>query len=231
MVLGHYGLALGAKRFAPCASLGSLVFAAQLADLIWPILLLLGVERVNIIPGNPMTLRLAFASYPITHSLLAEVVGGLLLGALYFLARRDARGAIVTGLLVPSHWMLDLLVHMRDLPVWPGGPKVGLGGWRSLPLTLFLETCFFLGGLLTYQRATEARDRVGKYVLWGFIGVLIIGYASAIAGSPPKNIPALAYSALALWLFVPWAFWIDRHRINLVSETQRRQVPSAGFRQ
>src|SRR5581483_11351252 len=150
MVLGHYGIALAARRWAPQTSLGTLVLAAQLADEVWPLLLLLGVERVEIIQSGPPTLHLNFLKYPITHSFLTELVGGALLGIVYFLLRKDIRGAILTGLLVPSHWVLDFLVHVPDLPIWPGGPKVGLGLWHSVPATVILEAGFFLGGLLVY---------------------------------------------------------------------------------
>ena len=112
MVLGHYGLALGAKRLAPRSSLGFLVLAAQLADLFWPIMLLAGVESVEIVRGRPALLRLDFVRYPITHSLLVEVVSGLMFGALYLLFSKDRRGALVCALLVPSHWLLDVIVHV-----------------------------------------------------------------------------------------------------------------------
>jgi hypothetical protein len=135
----------------------------------------------------------------------------MLFGALYFALRQDTRGALVTALLVPSHWALDFLVHVPDLPLWPGGPRVGLGLWRSVPVTLALESGFFLVGLLIYLRATGARDRVGRYALWAFIGLLVVGYASSF-GPPPHDVQTLAYSALILWLFVPWAYWIDSHR-------------------
>jgi hypothetical protein len=218
MVLGHYGLALGAKNYARRTSLGTLVLAAQLADLVWPVLLLLGVERASIVPANPPTLRLDFVSYPFTHSLATGIVAGLVFGLLYKLIRKDNRGAIAVALLVPSHWILDVMVHLPDLCLWPGGPKVGLGAWRSLPLTLLLEAFFFIAGLLIYVRATRAKDATGKYAFWAFVTVLVLGYASAIAGPAPKDITSVAYSCLILWLFVPWAYWIDRHRTNAATD-------------
>jgi hypothetical protein len=212
MVLGHYGLALAGKRFAPRTSLGVLVLAAQLADEVWPLLLLCGVEQVQIVASLHPLLRLRFVNYPITHSLLTEVIGGIIFGLLYFVFRRDTRGAVVTALLVPSHWVLDFLVHVHDLPLWPGGPRVGLGLWHSLPVTLILETSFFFAGLLAYARTTVANDRVGCYSLWTFVGVLVAGYASSILGPPPTGVYAIASSALILWVFVPWAWWFDAHR-------------------
>ncbi len=69
MFLGHYAAAMGAKRVAPKVSLGTLVLAAQFADLLWPIFLLLGIERVKISPGLMARSSLDFVHYPITHSL------------------------------------------------------------------------------------------------------------------------------------------------------------------
>jgi hypothetical protein len=214
MVLGHYGLALGAKRLAPRSSLGFLVLAAQLADLFWPIMLLSGVESVEIVRGRPALLRLDFVRYPITHSLLVEVVSGLLFGALYLLFSKDRRGAMVCALLVPSHWLLDVIVHVPDLPLWPGGPKFGLGAWHSPALTLALEAVLFVGGVVVYSRSTRAKNKVGQFSLWGFVVVLVAGYLSALLGPPPPDPGSLARFTLCLWIFVPWAFWIDRHRAN-----------------
>jgi hypothetical protein len=210
--LGHYGVALGAKRLAPKTSLGTLILAAQLADLLWPILLLLGMEHVRIVHGQVPTLNLDFVSYPITHSLLTGIFGGVLFGVLYYLLRKDVRGAIVVAVLVPSHWVLDFLVHVPDLPLWPGGPLVGLGLWRSVPWTLVVESCFFIAGLVIYLQTTRAKDRVGNYALWSLVGFLVAVYLGSLFGPAPKSTQALAYSALILWLLVPWAYWIDRHR-------------------
>jgi hypothetical protein len=214
MVLGHYGLALAAKRLAPRTSLGFLVLAAQLADLVWPILLLTGVESVDIVRGRPALLRLEFVSYPITHSFLIELVGGVIFAALYLLFSTDRRGALACGLLVPSHWLLDVIVHRPDLPLWPGGPKFGLSAWNSLALTLILESALFVGGVMVYSRSTRAKDKVGRLSFWGFVVVLVAGYLSAFIGPPPQDTVSLALFTVCLWIFVPWAFWIDRHRAN-----------------
>lgn len=216
MILGHYGIALAAKRWAPQSSLGSLVLAAQLADEVWPLLLLLGIEKVQIEPSSPPTLRLHFIAYPISHSLLTALAGGVLFGVIYYLFRKDFRGSIVTTLLVPSHWLLDSLVHIPDLPVWPGGPRVGLGLWRSLPLTLLLEAGFFLFGLFVYLESTSAKNTVGRYAIWGFVVLLVGAYASSLLGPPPKDVHSLAWSTLALWIFVPLASWTDAQRLTVV---------------
>lgn len=212
MFLGHYGVALAAKRAAPQASLGTLVFAAQLLDLMWPLLLLAGVERVRIVPGLMEASALDFVHYPISHSLAMAVVWAVLVGALYFAARRHRTGALVVALLVLSHWLLDAPFHRPDLPLWPGSEaRVGGGLWNSLPLTLTLELGALIAGLAVYARSTRALDRIGSWGLW--LGALLLAaFFLGSLTSPPPNERALAFGGLALWLFVLWGWWVDRHR-------------------
>jgi len=192
---------------------GWLVFAAQFADLLWPVLLLAGVESVEITKNQDPLLRLHFVRYPITHNLSTEALFGVFFAALYWWKTKNTRSALICGLLVPSHWILDVIVHTPDLPLWPGGPVCGLGAWRSVPLSLTLEVLPFAAGILVYTKSTRTKDRVGRIAFWAFLGVLIAGYASSLPGPPPKDTHSLACFALILWVFVPWAFWIDRHRL------------------
>lgn len=216
MFLGHYGVAFGSKRVAPQVSLGTLTFAAQFLDELWPILLLLGVERVRIAPGAMAANPLVFTAYPISHSLGMAVVWSILIGAFYFAVRRNARGALVVGVAVVSHWVLDLAMHGPDLQLVPGSPvRVGLGLWNSVSATLLAELIVFGGGLLLYVRGTRAQDRVGSWGLWTMVLVLVLIYAGSLLGPPPPSERALAISALSLWLFVPWSAWVDRHRVRV----------------
>jgi hypothetical protein len=213
MFLGHYGVAFAAKRAAPRASLGTLAFAAQFLDELWPVLLLLGIEQVRIVPGLMAASPLDFVSYPISHSLLMAALWGALLGGLYYAARRYRRGAWVVGAAVLSHWLLDLPMHRPDLPLWPGSPvRVGLGLWSSVPLTLLLDGGLFVVGLALYLRATRARDRIGSWGLWAMVALLVFFFVSGFTSPPPPSEKALAFTALGLWLFVPWSWWVDRHR-------------------
>jgi membrane-bound metal-dependent hydrolase YbcI (DUF457 family) len=115
MFIGHFGLALGAKKAAPAASLGTLFAACQFADLLWPTLVLLGYERVEVLPGATRMTPLDFVSYPYSHSLVALVVWGTVFGAVYYAIRRTRIAPAVTiALLVVSHWFLDYVVHRPD---------------------------------------------------------------------------------------------------------------------
>lgn len=220
MFLGHYGVAFAARRAVPEESLGVTVAASQWIDLLWPLFLILGWEEVRIVPGLMQASSLEFVHYPITHSLLAVLGWALLVGGGYFLLTLRRQGACVVGALVASHWFLDLPVHDPDLPLWPGSDiLVGGGLWHSLPVTLLLEFALFLGGLFLYARGTEARDGVGRWGLRAMVLVLALFYLSSFAGPPPSE-TALAYGGLTLWVFVPWAYWVDRHR------SEKNRAPS-----
>ncbi|MGA8221807.1 MAG: hypothetical protein WB780_09155 [Candidatus Acidiferrales bacterium] len=211
MFLGHFAVALGAKKAAPQTSLGTLFLAVQFADLLWPIFLLLGWEQVRIAPGITRVTPLDFVSYPWSHSLVALLAWGAGFAGVYFAIRRNARGAIVAGLCVPSHWLLDFIAHRPDMPIVPGGARYGLGMWNSLPLTLVVELGMYAVGVWIYLRTTRAKDRVGTYALWSLLILLLVIYV-APDSAPPPSVKVLAEGALALWLAVPWAAWADGHR-------------------
>ena len=212
MFLGHFGLAFAAKRVAPRPSLGTAVLAAQWADGVWPILVLLGLEQVQIRPGITRVTPLDFVSYPYSHSLVADLVWAAIFALVYGTLRKDWRGAGWLAVLVMSHWVLDVVAHRPDMPTWPGGPKLGAGLWDSMAATLVAEFVLFGIGLWLYMRSTVARDVLGKVLLWTFAITLAVLFLAAVFGPPPPTVFALAVTGLLGWLFVVWAYWIDRHR-------------------
>lgn len=215
MFIGHFAVGFAAKRLAPQASLGTLFFAAQFIDLLWPSLLLLGIERVQIAPGNTAFTPLDFEHYPWSHSLLAVLGWSVLIGVAYHLARHDRRTSLILGVLVLSHWLLDFLTHRPDLPLWPGSAAIGLGLWNSVPGTLVLEIGLFVLGILIYLRTTRARDGIGRWALVALVVFLGAVYASNLLGPPPPDVTAIAWVGHAQWLLVAWGYWIDRHRATV----------------
>jgi hypothetical protein len=214
--IGHFGAGLAAKRFTPYTSLGTLVVAVQLLDLIWPTFLMLGIERVRIDPGNTRVTPLAFEYYPWTHSLAMAVTWALLAAAGYAVLRRQSRGTWVIAAAVLSHWVLDFVTHRPDLPLWPPhGPLVGLGLWNSVAGTVVAEALLFSAGLWLYATHTEPLDRLGRYALAAFAVVLPLIYAANLLGPPPPSAEAIAVAGQAQWLLVAWAMWIDRHRVAI----------------
>jgi hypothetical protein len=213
MFIGHYAVALGAKKAAPSVSLGTLILSTQWLDLLWPVFLLLNIEHVRIHPGDTAFTPLDFYDYPITHGLLAALAWSIGFALVYYVFKRSRRGAWVLAVGVFSHWILDFITHRRDLPVIPGGTVyIGLGLWNSVTWTVIVEGVLFVVGVILYARFTKARDRTGRYAFWSLIAFLSLTWIANMLGPPPPNETALAFVALLLWLLVPWGYWIDRHR-------------------
>jgi len=173
-------LGYAAKRWAPRQSLAVLFAAALFADLLWPVLAALRIEHGRIAPGITASTPLEFISY--SHSLLTLTLLGALFGWLVStFAQRSAvpqpnapvaptapiPPAVIVLALVVSHWLLDVVTHIPDMPLYPGGPAVGLGLWNSVPGTIAAETVLFALGVWIYAHATKARDATGMWALAG----------------------------------------------------------------
>ena len=219
MFIGHFALGLAAKRAAPRVSLPVLFSAAQLADLLWPFLLLAGAERVRIAPGITAFTPLDFVSYPYSHSLLLLGVWGVLFVFAYKKVSRAAAVASRTLLaLVVSHWVLDFVTHRPDMPIYPGGPKVGLGLWNSVPATVVVEFAMFGVGVWMYLHGTRARDAQGRWGFWALAVFLAVVYIANISGPPPPSVTAIWISGIAGGLvLLVWSWWVDRHRDVILS--------------
>jgi hypothetical protein len=212
MFVGHLGVALAAKRAAPRAPLAALVAGAFGLDLVWPILLLAGVERVRIVPGYTAFTPLAFDYYPWSHSLSMALIWGIIAGRLSAKVLKNVPAGACIGLVVASHWALDYVTHVPDLPLWPGGPRFGLGLWNSVEMTLLVEGALFAAAIAIYLRATYARNGTGTWAFWGLVGVTTAIWGSGPWAPPPPSVMALGAVGLAMWLFPVWAAWIERNR-------------------
>lgn len=219
MFVGHLAVALGAKRLEPRVPLGASVAAAFGLDLLWPILLLLGVEAVRVNPGNTAFTNLAFDSYPWSHSLLAVMGWSGLVALLARGLSRSWRTGILLGGLVLSHWVLDLITHRPDLPLWSGGPMWGLGLWNSIPGTIVIEASLLAAGLWLYLGTSAARDRTGTWALIALVGLTGLLWVTQPWAPLPGSATTVAAGALILWLLPLWAIWIERHRSSESGET------------
>jgi len=213
LFLGHFAIAYAAKRLVPRASLGTLFAAAQLPDIVWPVLVAAGVEKATIAPGDTAFTPLRFDSYPISHSLVMVAAWGAAFGAVHFWSRRRPLDAVVLAGLAVSHWLLDFASHRPDVPLWPGGPKLGLGLWNSVAGTIVVELALFAAGLWLALSATRGRDRVGRWGFAGLAALLLLIYAADATSPPPPSMEAVAVVGVAGGIaLVALAAWIDRHR-------------------
>jgi LexA-binding, inner membrane-associated putative hydrolase len=213
LFIGHYAVALASKRFAPRTSLGALIAAASLLDLLWPVFILLGWEQVRIEPGNTAFTPLDFISYPISHSLVAASGWATLFALLYYLVTRYRRGALLIWVGVVSHWLLDWISHRPDMPLYPNGPRFGLGLWNSVIATVIVEGFMFAIGVWIYLRVTRAKDVTGKWGLLAFLTTVCAVYVANIFSPPPPSVRLLGIGALSLSsILIWWAWWADRHR-------------------
>lgn len=215
MFIGHFGVGFAAKTAAKKPSLGTLFLAAQFLDLLWPILLILGIEKVEIGNSNNSFHTLNFVHYPFTHSLLAVIIWGVVLGLIYYFIKKDSKSAVWCGLLVVSHWFLDLLVHRPDLPLFPGSssPMFGFDLWDSFYATVVIEVAIFLAGVYFYLKTTKPKNKTGSISLWALIIFLLLVYFMNVFGPAPDSVDSIGYVGLSQFLLVGWAYWIDSNRV------------------
>lgn len=216
MFVGHYAASLALKKFETRASLGVLFLAVQLVDILFFPLVLLGIERINIIENYTQSTHFQLEFMPYTHSLVGSLFWA---GAAYALFRwvivKNHAVALVVALAVFSHWVLDLVVHTPDLPLWSDASlKLGFGLWNNAVATYTLEAILLLGTLWLYLKSTTASTTSGKYGMGVFVVFLLLVNVVNIFGPlQDDSKPALAISALAAYLlFAAIAYWLDKKR-------------------
>lgn len=215
MFVGHYGVSFAIKSIQRPVQLWLLFIAVQLLDVGWSVLVVLGVEKVRIAPGITATNPLDLYYMPYTHSLVAAFVWAIaaIILCKVLLGVRDWSAGIWIGVAVFSHWVLDFLVHTRDLPLYDDTAKVGLGIWNYPVIALSLETLFLFGGMYMYLRQTKPLNAIGRLgpPIFGLLMLAIQGYV--FFGPPPASPLAAALTALFSYVaFAAVAHWLDRNR-------------------
>jgi hypothetical protein len=213
MFIGHFAVGFASKRLAPKASLGALMAAPLLLDILWPVFLALGVEHVRIEPGATAVTPLDLYDYPYSHSLVASLFWAALGAGIYYALRRDRRASWVIAGGVVSHWVLDYVTHRPDMPLFPGdSTRLGLGLWNSVAATIIVEGAMFAAGVAIYAKYTRSRDRIGSIGFWSYVALLLALYAGNFFSPPPPSVQMLMIVSFISWIFVPWAWWFDGHR-------------------
>jgi hypothetical protein len=215
MFVGHYGPGFAIKSLRPAIPMWLLFIAVQLVDVAWAVLVLLGIEKVRIVPGITASNPLDLYYMPYTHSLVAAIIWSVGVTFLFrLLPGVTTRSAAVwIGIAVFSHWVLDLLVHRADLPLYDDTMKIGLGLWNYPTIALALEAVLLFGGMIMYLAVTIPNNAVGRFGL-PVLGVVMIAVQSYIFfGPPPVSSAAAAMTALASYVvFAALAEWLARQR-------------------
>ncbi len=220
MFIGHYGVALGLKKADKSISLGLLFLAVQFVDILWTVLVLLGIEKVEIAPGITAANPLDFIYYPFTHSLLMSAIWA---GVAYLLFRivpananwQKSKAALIMAIAVLSHFFLDLIVHRPDLPMAFGAesPELGFGLWNYPAAAYLLESAIFLAGVWIYLKATAPVGPLGKYGMPVFALLLLVFNMLNLFGPPPPSAQMVAMSGLVFYILLAGvAFWLDKKR-------------------
>jgi len=216
MFVGHYAVSLALKKFEKRVSLGILFLAVQLVDILFFPFVLLGIERINIIENYTQSTHFQLEFMPYTHSLVGALFWALAAYALFrwvFVKKHTV--ALVIALAVFSHWLLDLIVHTPDLPLWNDASlKLGLGLWNNAIATYALEAVLLVAALWLYLKSTTTTSKGGKYGMGIFVVFLLLVNVMNIFGPlQGESKVELAVSALAAYfVFAGIAYWLDKKR-------------------
>jgi hypothetical protein len=210
LLVGHVAVGFLAKRVAPGVSLGTLVLAALLPDLLWCAFMIAGLEGVEMIkPGTTLMNSTVVSRMDWSHSLAS----GALLGGAFVIFRRNRTGAWVLFAAVLSHWLLDFASHNPDMALAPGTKlHLGLGLWNSIPETLAIEGALWLLALVLFVKASHSANRAALYVLWIVAALLTAAWYNNIAGPPPDTSRMGISSLIFFALVTGWAYWMNQLR-------------------
>ena len=193
-----------------------LFLAVQFLDILWAPFILLGIEKVRIVPGFTASNPLDLYYMPYTHGFLSALFWSCVAGALYHLVAHPShpRASLIIGLAVFSHWILDFIVHSPDLPLYDNHAKVGLGLWNYPAVAFGLEAALLFGGMWFYLQGRVARS-LGTFVL----GVVMLSIqAYLFFGPPPTSDRAAASTALlAYGVFALVIWWLQDRRAAIAT--------------
>ena len=214
MLIGHFAVALGAKKIAPQISLGTLFIACQLLDLVWPIAVLLGIEHVAYSHSVPTYNFLHLSYIPYSHSLLMACIWGLVFCLGLAFKNRNLKQIFTVFMVVLSHWILDLIVHIPDLQLWFGSQRYGLGLWNSAHYTYLFETTLLAIGITLYLR----HQQIWQLLKPAFL-MLVIALQSSFTyhtyffrPEESNSGMTVAGPAFLLWGIVDWGYFIDQKK-------------------
>lgn len=217
MFVGHYSASFAASRAGVALPLWVWFVAVQWLDLGFMTLVLAGVEKVRLTEGFTESNDLDLYYMPFTHGLVGAVLLSVALAvivAVAFPAARRPWGFALVALASFSHWLLDLLMHTPDLPLYDDdSTKVGLGLWEHAAVALPVELLVLALGAWLYTRSATFTTR-GTRLVWGFVGLMAILQLASHYGPSPDSPTAFAATALTLYVaLAALAGWVERNAV------------------
>ena len=212
MFVGHYSASFAGKAMERGLPLWLLFLAVQFMDVMWAIFVLLGIEKVRIVPGITASSPLDLYYMPYTHSLVGSIGWSVLAFLLCqcFPRLRGRRNGLIVALAVFSHWVLDLIVHRPDLPLYDSTFKMGFGMWNYRFPEFLLEIALLVGGAAPYLKAAPRKVSTIIFVCV-LVGVQVVG---TFFSPPPTSDRAEALTGLFLYLILAAiAWWVGRNRV------------------
>jgi uncharacterized membrane protein len=219
MIVGHFAVGLILKRVDKSLPSGLLFIATQLSDIIFGFTSLVGIEKINIVPGINAATSIEYTFYPYSHSLLATLIWAALIALIFLIvpvksSLSKSKTALVMATAVLSHFLLDFIVHNPDLDILGNGAyKIGLGLWNYTYVSYAVESLLLLAGLLVYLRSTKSSTLSGKYGMPALTIILLILSAVVTFMSAPSSVQTGTIMLMAIYLStIAAAFWLDRKR-------------------
>src|SRR6266516_3919493 len=215
MFVGHYGVAFTVKTERNKIPLWVLFVAVQLLDFLWAPFVLLGIEKVRFVPGITATNALDLYYMPYMQSLLGALCWSAVAFAIYKIGWRNIASnsaALLVGFAVFSHWLLDLIVHRPDLPIYDNTLKVGFGLWNRRGIEFVLEIGILLFAMVVYLERNGAIARKIGIIIFTAVLVLI-QTSNTFVRRPPSSTRAFAITALIFYMvFAAIAFLLEKRR-------------------
>lgn len=221
MYFGHYGVGLFLKKYSKGLSLGWLFLATQFVDFLAMSLLILGIEKANVVPGYSATSSMQYVYFPFSHSLIAFLIWSAVFFMIFRLIKvktdlKKLKVAVIMAGAVFSHFILDFIVHTNDIPIlFDDSYRLGLGLWNYSPiLNYILEASILLVGLVFYLKSTKADTLLGKYGIIFLVAIMLVLNAFLMSGLTLSD----SFSSAIFYLFVNLsitlsAFWLDNKRV------------------
>ena len=225
MFVGHYSVAFACRTERNRIPLWVLFVAVQFLDYIWATLVLLGIEKLRVIKGFTAVSMLDSYFHPYSHSLITAMIWSVVAAFVYRtvcsrhpfdsaqgrLSHYNKSAPLIIGLAVFWHWILDLVAHPRDLPIYDNTAKVGFVFWNYRDPEFALEIALLDGGIALYltRNAMPAINK-GAVIAFG-IALVIVQIRRHVRAAKPLNDKA---TAMGVWifytLFVIVAFAIEK---------------------